>query len=323
MEGVTDSAFRQLCHSYGADVVYTEFVSSDAIDHRAPSALRKLDFDPSEQPVVAQIFGRNPDAFRRAAIEIEARGFSGIDINFGCPARKVMSHGSGVSLMRDPAFARRLIEAVTGAVDIPVSIKVRASIRKESKQVDPGCTDRVTALDLVEAIRDLPVSAIMIHGRSFEQGFSGAPDTAMIRQIKQRFNGLVLANGGIHTVDDARQILLASEADGIGVARGSLGRPWIFSTLAAGLRDQANDLVVPNLGQTILDHARLLTATKGSRAAVELRKHLAAYVTGLPNASNFRRRLSSIETMGDVETYAADVGLSLNETAPATIGRSC
>ena len=307
MEGVSDSAFRQLCRRFGADVVYTEFISSDAIDHRAPSALRKMNFDLSEQPVICQIFGRNPNAFRRAAEEVQARGFAGIDINLGCPARKVMSHGSGVSLMRDPAYVRTLIESVLSAVTIPVSIKVRASIRKEAKEVDPTCSERVTAVDLVEAIRDLPIAAIMVHGRSYEQGFSGSPDTTMIREVKARFSGIVLANGGIQTADDAHTLLTASGADGVGIARGSIGQPWIFQETLKRLGRQPATHTAIDIPKTIRDHAQLVLSTKGERGLVEIRKHLSSYVTGLPNATAFRRRLSDVSTMTDIEAFVTDL----------------
>lgn len=316
MEGVTDSAFRQLCRHFGADVVYTEFISSDAIDHRAPSALRKMDFHSSEQPVVCQIFGRNPDAFRRAAQEVERRGFAGIDLNFGCPARKVMSHGSGVSLMRDPQYARQLIESVMEAVSIPVSIKVRASIRREAKEVDPTCTDRVTAADLVAAIKDLPVAAIMVHGRSYEQGFTGSPDTAMIARVKQAFDGIVLANGGIHSADDGERILQASGADGVGVARGSVGRPTIFTDLRDRLRPDEGPTTTTETAEIIIRHADLILATKGERGLVEIRKHLSAYVTGLPNATAFRRRLSAVSTQADIAAFAGDVKIAAKQQHP-------
>lgn len=316
MEGVTDSAFRQLCRSFGADVVYTEFISSDAIDHRAPSALKKMDFDVTEQPVVCQIFGRNPEAFRRAAQEVEHRGFAGIDLNFGCPARKVMSHGSGVSLMRDPKYARQLIESVLEVVSIPVSIKVRASIRREAKEVDPTCTERITAADLVTAINDLPVAAIMVHGRSYEQGFTGTPDTEMIARVKREFKGVVLANGGIHSANDGQQILLASGADGVGVARGSVGRPTIFSELRKLLRPSQAQIAIPETSEIIMRHADLILATKGERGLVEIRKHLSAYVTGWPNATTFRRRLSGISTRPDIAAFAADVKIAAAQQHP-------
>lgn len=294
MEGITDSAFRQLCREYGADVVYTEFISSDAIGHQAPSALRKMDFLPVEQPVVCQIFGKDPKAFQQSAREIEKRGFSGIDINLGCPARKVISHGSGVSLMRDPQYARNLIRSVLNVVSIPVSIKIRASIRRETKRVAPENDDKVTALDLVKALRDLPISAIMIHGRSFEQGFSGEPDTEMIRRCKEMFPGVVIANGGIQTADSALAMLRQTGADGIGIARGALGRPWIFSEILSVLRGLPQPTI--KLPDVVLHHLELVLASKGPRAVVELRKHLSWYAKGHAGAAELRRGLQTVTT---------------------------
>ncbi len=228
MEGVNDTAFRQLCKQHGADLVYTEFVAADAIVHEAKRTMGRLRYDPAEQPVIAQIFGRNPESFRAAAKAIDQMGFAGLDINFGCPARKVVHRGEGVALLREPAYARQLIEIALESVTIPVSIKIRTSIRAERKEVQDGAENH-TALDFIEAVGDLPIAAVMIHGRAFEQGHQGDVDTAMIKAVKQHFNGLVLANGGIFTPERVVSMLQETGADGVGIARGTWGSPWIFS----------------------------------------------------------------------------------------------
>lgn len=301
MEGITDSAFRRTAREYGADVVYTEFISSDAIDRSARTALAKMEYDPIEQPVVCQIFGRDVGAFKRAAKIVEARGFAGIDINFGCPARKVVRNGGGVALMRNPLFARRLIEVVLDAVRIPVSIKLRSSIRCERREIQPDCPDRYTALDVVEAISDLPLAAIMIHGRSFENPFAAEIDVTMIRAVQERFSGTVLANGGILTPEDAERMLNQTGAHGIAIARGALGKPWIFSRLRQALRPaephpDVYDRAIPTI---ILEHAQR-AAKKDKRALVEFRKHLSWYIRGVNNAARLRARLSSVNTLDDV-----------------------
>jgi tRNA-dihydrouridine synthase B len=135
MEGVTDAPFRAMARRFGADVVYTEFISADAIIRHSQTALRKMVFGSSQQPVVCQIFGRDAETFRRAAQIVQTHGFAGLDLNFGCPARKVVGHGGGVALLRDPTYARKLIEAVLGELSVPLSIKVRTSIRRERRQV--------------------------------------------------------------------------------------------------------------------------------------------------------------------------------------------
>lgn len=300
MEGYTDTVFRRLAREGGADVVYTEFVSSDAIAHNAKRSLDKLELDPREHPAVAQIFGRDVQNFITAAKEIQRRGYAGLDLNFGCPARKVVGSGAGVALLRDPQFARRLIEAVLDVLTIPLSIKVRASIRKERPEIQPGA-DRATALDLVEAIRDLPVATVMVHGRSFEQGFSGGVDVEMIRAVKQRFPGLVLANGGLQTPDDAQRLLTATGADGVGIARGALGQPWIFRQIRARLTGQP--VTAPTLDEVrraALEHAQRALEHGGSYGLIELRKHLAHYVRGVPGAAAVRAQLVRASALDDI-----------------------
>lgn len=302
MEGVNDTAFRQVCKLGGADVLYTEFIAADAIAHNARKSLERLRFDPREQPVIAQIFGKNPDSFAVAAKTIERLGFAGLDINFGCPARKVVAHGSGVALFRDPGFARQLIARALDSVSIPVSIKIRTGIRKERKEVDPDCAERITALDFLEAVGDLPISAIMVHGRSYEQGHQGDVDAAMIRAVKQRFPGLVLANGGIYTPDRAAAMLQETGADGVGIARGSWGRPWIFRDTRSFLTSGTSQ-PISAAEQTgfIRTHAELLFAAKGPHGLLEFRKHFAHYITSRPGAKALRAQAVRITTLSDVD----------------------
>lgn len=302
MEGVNDTAFRQICKLGGADLVYTEFTSADAIAHNARKSLERLQFDPKEQPVIAQIFGRHPENFAIAAKTIEKLGFAGLDINFGCPARKVVAHGAGVALFRDPKFARQLIQQALDSVSIPVSIKIRTGIRKERQEVDPDCMERITALDFLEAIHDLPIAAIMVHGRSYEQGHQGDVDAAMIRRVKQRFKGIVLANGGITTPERGVSLLAETGADGVGIARGAWGQPWIFH--------QARQLIQAGRYAAMTDrqridfirvHAKLLFDRKGAHGLLEFRKHFANYIRGRAGARGLRAQAVRIETLGQVE----------------------
>lgn len=303
MEGVTDVAFRTLCKEQGADVVYTEFMAAEAIAHGAPVVIEKMRHRDDERPVICQIFGKTPEAFAAAAKRVEALGFDGLDLNFGCPARKVVRRGAGVALLREPQFARQLIEAALAAITIPLSIKVRASIRKESKDADPTMTERSTALDLVEAIRDLPISAIMVHGRGFEQGHSGDIDTTMIRSVKGRFPGLVLANGGITSPERVKSMLDDTGADGVGIARGTWGQPWIFRQAREYLDTGSFRPAAPDeIGRTILRHAALLFEYKGAHGLIEFRKHFGKYIGGFPGAAEWRAKAVRVESMDDVRT---------------------
>ena len=308
MEGVNDTAFRQICKQGGADVVYTEFVAADAIVHDARKTMDRLAFDPSEQPVIAQIFGHNLESFATAAQKISQLGYAGLDINFGCPARKVVAHGSGVALFRRPAYARELIQRALDSVSIPVSIKMRTSIRAERKELDPDNPRRITAVDFLDAIGDLPVAAIMVHGRSYEQGHRGDIDTDMIREVKQRFKGIVLANGGMTTPQLAKAMLETTGADGVGIARGAMGQPWIFQQIREFLKTgQAAPLNAERVTSMVKEHADVVYRAKGDHGLIEFRKHLSKYITNWPGAAAWRAKAVRITSMADVEEVIAAI----------------
>ena len=168
MAGVTDAAFRPLVKSFGTDVIYTEFASTHGLMHGNEATRRMIAYQPEEQPVICQLFGNEPEKFAEAAKILESLGFAGVDINFGCPAYKVVTHGGGVVLMKEPEHCRKIVEATCNAVSIPVSVKIRASIgcATQGAPLSPTRAPLVTAVDLVHQIKDLPVSALMIHGRS-------------------------------------------------------------------------------------------------------------------------------------------------------------
>ena len=295
MAGVTDRAFRPLCKRFGADVIFTEFASTDALIHGNEATKQMIAYTPEEQPVVCQLFGNDPKKFAAAAKILEHMGFAGVDINFGCPAYKVVSHGGGVMLMREPMLCRTLVEATCNAVSIPISVKIRSSIQNN----ETGETK--TALDLVRAIRDLPVASLMIHGRSYEKPFDGEPNVAMIRAVRDAFPGTLIANGGIHTPEDAKTMLDATGADGLGIARGSWGSPWIFKQIADYLTTGTyRELSWEEKREVILDHARLALAHKDAHGIIELRKHLAWYVKGIPGASALRQQLVRVKTIEDI-----------------------
>jgi len=319
MEGVNDSAFRQICKHWGADVVYTEFISADAIAHDAKRAFDKMSFDPVEQPVVCQIFGRDPEAFKRAAREVQSRGFAGLDINFGCPARKVVSHGSGAALLRRPEFARQLIEVALNTVTIPVSIKIRSSIRANPPMTEKKDAARVTAVDLVKAVADLPIAAIMVHGRSFEQGHTGQIDIEMIKAIKQIFSRPVLANGGIYTPERAKEMLSATGADGLGIARGAWGQPWLFRQIHQLLdTGHYQPVQVKDIVDTIRHQAELCNRLKGERGLIELRKHLVKYFNGWATVARWRRQAGQVQTLNDITNLLTNAPTHQDQRAAIT-----
>lgn len=324
MAGVTDTAFRQMCKQGGADVIFTEFASVDALCHGNQATRDMISFKESEQPVVCQIFGRKPELYTRAAGILEEMGFAGVDINFGCPAYKVVKSGGGVSLMRNLKLCQELVQAACEGTKLPISIKIRASIKRgqqtkdKIEEAEPAddeldayeCeTDVVTALDLVNKIKNLPVSSIMIHGRSFEQPFDGEPNYGVIAEVRKIWPGVLIANGGITTPEKAKEVLEATGADGVGLARGTWGRPWLFRQIRDYLAHGAyHEPTWAEVQQTMLKHAELALSAKGEYGLIELRKHLAWYVKGFPGASAIRARLVQVKTLSDVQAILAEVG---------------
>lgn len=316
MAGVTDMPFRQMCKRYGADVIYTEFASVDALCHGNAKTREMITFEPSEQPVVCQIFGSKPELFYKAAKILEEMGFSGVDINFGCPAYKVVKSGGGVRLMRHLSLCQELVQAACEGTRLPVSIKIRASIKKETKvkdkleqpMVEPELDnfecqlDKITALDLVNKIKHLPVAAIMLHARSYEQPFDGQPDLEMVKLVRNIWPGILLANGGIYSPEKAKEVLAATGADGVGIARGAWGRPWIFQQIKDFLKDGSYEQFDwPKIKQALYQHAQLALTCKGPYGLIELRKHLAWYTKGIPHASDLRAKLVKVNTLADIQ----------------------
>lgn len=309
MVGITDSAFRQIAKGWGADVVYSEMISADAIDHKAPKALRMLDFDPSEQPFVVQLMGNNPAVMARVAAEVETRGVAGIDINFGCPAHKIARNYCGVMLMRDLDLSRRIIEAVLGAISIPLSIKVRISIKPERRSGTPvvAGSQPITILDMLARIADLPLAAIMVHGRSFEDPFDGGVDYTMVNNVKKLFtNGPVLANGGVTSVESTQEFLAATGADGLGLARSAIGKPWIFKQIRDLLETGSyQEHEWDQIKNALIAHVTLFEQTRSLTPFREIRRHLSHYVRSRPNAGAVRAMLVHADSLADVETALA------------------
>jgi tRNA-dihydrouridine synthase B len=297
MAGVTDSAFRQMCKLGGADVLYTEFVSTDAIVYESKKTFKMLKFAETEKPVVVQIFGKNPEHYYKSVKVLSELGYDGVDINFGCPAYKVVRSGGGVKLMLNLNLVKELVQAACEGSKIPVSLKVRASIEDKITKV------KVSALDLVEKIKDLPVAAIMVHGRTFEQPFDGEIDTQAITQVKQAFKGIVLANGGIYTPEIAKSLLAQTGADGLGIARGSWGKTWLFQQIKDYLKTGKYEVLEwPEIKKQMLTHAKLTFESKGEHGLVELRKQLAWYVKGQPSAAELRSKLVRINSIEEIKT---------------------
>ncbi len=291
LSGITDSAFRRICKGFGADVVYSELASSTAFAYNAELTRRIVNFDESERPYVVQLFGHDPEHFAIAArfVSREVRP-DGIDINFGCPIAKVFKRGAGAALMTNFSLAREVIQSVIENTHLPVSIKTRTNVQG------------FDLLSLLDYVADLDIKALMIHGRSYAQKFSGPNDIETTREARARFKGVVLANGGAENPETAAQLLEKTGADGVGIARGAMGNPWIFRQLKAG--SNGGSLEKPERAEvlrTALEHARLAIDLKGRRGIIEMRKHLCWYLQQIPGGKKLKPAAVKIENFEDVQ----------------------
>ena len=315
MAGYTNSAFRQICKKYGADVVYSEMASAVALNYGGKKTIELLKFQKSERPYVVQLFGNEAKYFCGAAkVVSEKIKPDGIDINMGCPAKKVFSNGSGAALMNNITAAREIIKETLKGTKLPVSIKIRSKV------------GNVTAYKFIKSIKDLPISAIMIHGRSLSQGFAGEIDYNQIKKVKSLYKKIdkekkelsseaselssffssatpiILANGGINTPEDAKIMLSKTVADGIGIARGALAKPWLFSQIRKYLEEgKYEEFNLSEIKKAALWHAKMSYKTGGNHGIVEMRKYLLWYFRGFENAKEARRELSLVENIKDIK----------------------
>jgi tRNA-dihydrouridine synthase B len=293
MAGITDSAFRQICKKYGADVVYSEMANVSALFFKPQKTLELVKFKKKEKPYVVQLFGKNPDHFEKATkIITEKIKPDGIDINFGCPAKKVFGNGSGCALMPQKNLSRKIISTVCENTNLPVSIKIRAGIKN------------ITAFDFIKNTSDIPYSTIMIHGRTYEGGFSGPVDFSVCEKIKKAFpQKIILANGGINSPKEAREILKKYPLlDGIGIARGAWGRPWIFEEIKKIIeKDNYNEKSFSQIKKIMVEHAKFIYSEKKELGMFEIRKHLVWYIRGFPGASSLRKKLVLVKNIKEIE----------------------
>lgn len=300
MAGITDSAWRQICKAWGADVVHTEFVSADAIYYGSKKTMQMIAYQAAEQPVVVQLFGQRPEMYGPAAKIVESTGVAGIDINFGCPAKKVAGHGGGICMLRDLDTVHQIVQNTIGAVKIPVSVKSRASLHNVQGQPEQG---RTTALDLIEKLADLPLAAMIIHGRTYETPFTGPADLEMLKAAKAKFkSGVFLINGSFQTIESVVGDLKYTGADGVALSRALYGQPWLFKQIREYLETgKYTKITWPEIKETAIRHAHLLYEDKGPAGFLEMRKHLLFYVKGHERAVELRQELVSVTDPGAVE----------------------
>ncbi len=293
IDGYTDAAMRTICKEFGADLVFTEMVSVDALVYASKKTQALLDYSKEEHPIIVQLFGRKPEHFAKAAKIVEKLGFDGIDINMGCPARKVFGHGSGASLLKNHKLALEIVQSVVKNTKLPVSVKTR-----------PGINDSRGFIEFAKHLERAGIKALTIHGRIYKQGFAGFVDWDLIAKVKKALKIPVIGNGGILDCKEAKKRLDETGVDGIMIARGAIGSPWIFREIKEFLRtgNMPKPISSEEKFQLMLKHSQLAVKFKGEkRGMLEMRKILAKYVQGLPNAKKMREKLVLVESLKELK----------------------
>jgi len=294
MAGVTDLPFRLLCKEQGADLICTEMVSAKGIFYNNKNTEDLLRIDDRERPVSLQLFGSDPDIISEMAKKIEHRNFDILDINMGCPVPKVVNNGEGSALMKDPQLAGEIVKAVSSRISKPVTVKFRKGFG----------ADDCNAVEFAKRMEDCGAAAIAVHGRTREQYYGGKADWDIIRQVKETVGIPVIASGDIFTPEDAAACLEQTGCDGLMLARGVRGNPWLFHQIREYLEHGTLEAKPSReeMVQMILRHARMLIECKGELMAMrEMRKHVAWYTAGYPGSASLRRRVNEIEKYEDLE----------------------
>ncbi|GLC27363.1 tRNA dihydrouridine synthase DusB [Roseisolibacter agri] len=301
MAGVSESPFRRLCAHHGADVVVTEFLSAEGIRRENEATLDKLRFGPDERPIGVQIFGADPAAMAdAAALVTDVFQPEFVDINFGCPVKKVVKRNGGSGCLKDLDLVQAIIRAVSRATHLPVTVKTRSGWSEDTR--DP--------VGIALRMQDAGARAFTLHARTRTQMYTGHARWEEIAAVVEALEIPVIGNGDIKTPEDALRMLRMTNAAGIMIGRGSYGQPWIF--------DQTKDLLagrpmrptpdVETRFAVALDHARMVQEYEADPvgAAIEFRKHLGWYAKGLPNSADLRRKLHTVSSFSEVEGIFRD-----------------
>lgn len=289
MAGVTDSPFRDQCIAMGAGLVYSEMVSAKGLAYRNANT-RQLLISRSDAPCAVQLFGSDPEVMAQQAASGELDGFALIDINMGCPARKITGNCEGSALMLRPSLAYRIMEQVASAAKVPVTVKIRAGYDEDHKN----------AVEMAQLAQRAGISAVTVHGRTKEQGYSGVADREMIALVAKSVDIPVIGNGDIVDGKSALDMLERGCA-GIMVGRAAQGNPWIFAEILAYL--EGRPYTPPTLEEkkaVIMQHATELVALKGDIAMRQMRRHVCSYTRGMRGAAAFRGSINALNTLDDL-----------------------
>lgn len=293
MAGVTDRAFRRICRQFGCGMVYTEMVSAKGIYYQDKKTASLMRIDPEEQPAAVQIFGSDPAVVGETVKKAEESGALLIDLNMGCPAPKIVNNGDGSALMKHPELAGKIVAAAVKNTKLPVTVKIRKGWNFE------------TAVEFAKILEENGAAAITVHGRTREQFYNGRADWDVIRRVKENVSIPVIGNGDIFQAADAERMLSETGCDGIMVARGAQGNPFLFRQIQEQLSkgevtyhpDERERLSVA------LAHIRGIVEDKGERIGMkEARKHMAWYMKGMRGSATYKSRIFAMTTYAELET---------------------
>ncbi|MBN2259334.1 MAG: tRNA dihydrouridine synthase DusB [Clostridiales bacterium] len=296
MAGVTDYAFRKICREFGLEMSYTEMISSRGVCYNDKKTLELLKIDDNEHPIGVQIFGSEPYFMEEAVKRIQQMAdYEILDINMGCPTPKIVKNGDGSALLKDVDKARRVLEAAKAVSDKPVSVKIRI-----------GWEDTFGIVDFAKAIENSGADALTVHGRTRDQMYSGKANWDIIKEIKKELKIPVVGNGDIFTLDDAINRINDSGVDGIMVARGAQGNPWLIRDIISYFETgQINKKPTgEEVKRVIMKHLKYAIESKGEhRAIVELRKHIGWYVKGFKDATSIRNNINKSLSFEEFEYH--------------------
>ena len=302
MEDITDPSFRMVCKLHGADLMYTEFISSDGLIRDGEKSIKKLDIFDYERPMGIQLYGHLIDAMVEAALISQEAKPDLIDINFGCPVKKIANRGAGAGMLRNVPLMIKMTQAIVKAVSLPVTVKTRLGWDDESKNI----------VDIAERLQDTGIKAITIHGRTRSQFYKGVADWTLIGEVRNnpRMKIPVIGNGDIDGPEIAGSMFDRYGVDGIMIGRAAVGRPWIFRDIKHYL-GTGEILPEPTVDEkvniAIFHLEKSLQFKRGMRAVFEMRRHLSNYFKGLPRFRETRLRLLTATDAGEIKAMLEQI----------------